>query len=496
MDDLERGALEVLRLVRSIKNKFVPINRIPPEILSLIPDYYDEYATDQALISLTHVSRHWRDVFTSRPSLWTGFDFKNVDKTHTYIQRSKHSPLRLCLVDGEALDHAFALIIPHIHRLRSLTIDGPALPSSLRHFRCHTPFLEKLDIWVSTSTGSPLDDALFNGDLSSLRELRLCGVITQLPWKNLTNLRVIELKLHDQSYGTTQILDLLESAPLLSAASLAYSMPESPDAPPTRIVQLRHMKDLTIDAAPPHPIILHHLHIPTGGSLTISGYYFRGEDSPLLGQLAERFPIVNNMLSHITTINLRLDLTQKCVRLSGPSGSLRVLVVENDWRNTLDPGILNSLGRLVLSAVQNLVALDWGIVGSDRVKKLSSIQIMSSLRNLRTLTTANSLMPLLILDPTSGSSSPVLCPKLEELVLYLESWNSSSNKILMTIAENRALRGAKLSLITFVDLQGPRVWVENMTSALRKHVTRVQYTVADALPAWDEVPGEGVGKGV
>ena len=66
---IEQGALEVLRLVRSWKNGMAPINRIPPEILSLVPDFLDMYHRDQATITLTHVCQAWREVFVSRPSL-------------------------------------------------------------------------------------------------------------------------------------------------------------------------------------------------------------------------------------------------------------------------------------------------------------------------------------------------------------------------------------------------------------------------------------------
>ena len=57
MNALEQDALEVLSLVRSVKNSFAPVTRIPPEILSDIPDYYDEDDVDQDLITLTHVCR-------------------------------------------------------------------------------------------------------------------------------------------------------------------------------------------------------------------------------------------------------------------------------------------------------------------------------------------------------------------------------------------------------------------------------------------------------
>ena len=40
VDALERDVSEVLKLARSMKDLFAPINRIPPEILSSLPDYY------------------------------------------------------------------------------------------------------------------------------------------------------------------------------------------------------------------------------------------------------------------------------------------------------------------------------------------------------------------------------------------------------------------------------------------------------------------------
>ena len=71
--------MEVLSLIRSVKNSFAPINRIPPEVLLLIPDY-DNDDMDQGLITLTHVCRGWRDMFISRSSLWTQLDCMNFDK--------------------------------------------------------------------------------------------------------------------------------------------------------------------------------------------------------------------------------------------------------------------------------------------------------------------------------------------------------------------------------------------------------------------------------
>ena len=82
------------------------------------------------------------------------------------IQRLQSSPLKLYLTDDKVIDDAFALVIPHIPQLKSLTIilDDPCF---LADFRCHTPLLETLDINVSAVNEAILDGAL----LTSLRYL-------------------------------------------------------------------------------------------------------------------------------------------------------------------------------------------------------------------------------------------------------------------------------------------------------------------------------------
>jgi hypothetical protein len=492
VDALEQDAFEVLRLVRSMKNSLAPINRIPPEVLSLIPDYYHEYNIDQDLIAFTHVCRSWRDTFISRSSLWTKLDFIDTDKTRTYIQRSQSSPFELYLQDDEVIDDAFPLIIPHIQQLKSLTVDARDLPSALRHFRCHVPLLRRLDINISAEIDPVLDSALFNGDFSSLHELYLFGVLTDFPWKNLSNLRVVDLTMFFQSYGTTQILDFLESAPLLHTVSLHYPMEDSSDTPPERIVTLRHLKTFTIEADEPPSILLHHLHIPSGTSLT-SEFYSDGLESPLPDYLAKRFPNFSN-LSDITAINLFLDSNRTFVQFSGPSGNLRVLA---RWRasaprptfcrilRSLDP-ILSKTERLVLFKHKGSEPADL----EDR----SCFETLSSADHLRTLTLTDPFhLPFIrALDPEQHPSSLVLCFNLEELVLYPQDRSLFDVEHLIRMVKNRTSRGAILSSITLVDISGN--WQEEEMFRLREHVTHVEYRVGGVMPHWDDTPNGSGGE--
>ena len=66
-------------------------------------------------------------------------------------------------------------------------------------------------------------------------------------------------------------------------------MPDSSGTPPGRIVCLRHLKVFTLSTTSPCSILLHHLRIPIGASLTSRLSSSDGE-SPLRDYLPERSP--------------------------------------------------------------------------------------------------------------------------------------------------------------------------------------------------------------
>ena len=498
VDALERDALEILSLVRSVKNSLAPINRIPTEVLSLIPDYFDEDEgdADQDLITLTHVSRGWRNIFVSRSSLWTRLDCMDVDKTRTYIQRSESSPLEIFFENGEGdayPDDAFALVIPHIHRIKSLTIRAYTLPAAIIYFSCRTPLLEKLDIRLTCTEVIILNDSLFDRDLSSLRELTLSGVVTHLPWKNLTNLTSLDLTTRRPGKDLiSQLLDFFENAPLLRTIKLKDAIPKSSDAPSGRVVSLPHLSILSIDAYPAHSILLDHLCIPTG-ALVILRFEFAGATSPLRNHLPETIENLGN-LSHITTINLRFGATEKFIQMEGPSGALHVL---GRWKDrttsayNMDRRIIGSLVLSVLLTTNRLAIWRYKHPRPAKGEICPIPQMLSPMSNLRILMLAecHNLPFILALSPEKNDSNFVLCPALEELILYIKTRDQFHIKPLTSMAKGRASRDAKLLSITIVGmdelLPGKEVF------KLREHIKHVEYRVDDTLPNWNTIPGGG-----
>ena len=491
MNALEQDALEVLSLLRSVSNSFAPVNRIPPEIISLTLDYYDEGGTDQDLIALTHVCRGWRNMFISRPSLWTHLDFTNVDKTRTYVQRSRSSPLEIYLErdQDDTHDDALLLVAPHIRRLRSLTVRGDFSPNILKHFDYPAPHLEKLCIDLFTPDAPILDSALFGGDLSSLRELSLGGVVTTLPWNSLPNLTTFELTSCPPGSNTvTQLLKFFKCAPLLSAVTLKHSIPTSSNAPPGRKVSLPRLKTLVIIAHPAHSILLNHLHIPTGASLILR-LGLNGDASPLQSCLPETLANLGN-LSHITTISLRSGTMQKYMRLSGPSSELciRAHLVGNtisSW--AVDRPTLRSLPCPILSTTKRLQISRYKPLRSDEVDTYMVFRTLSPTLKLRILilTECSNLPFILALNSKKNSSKLVACPDLEELALCVGSRDQFLIKYLLGMAKERASRGVKLSSITIVGL-GELVPGKEVFK-LREHVTRVDYRVDNAPPNLDHL---------
>ena len=180
-----------------MRNTLAPINKIPPEVLTLIPNFWETYERNRDIVALTHVCRAWRQTFISC-SLWTDFDCVDADKTLVYLERSKSPSINLWLDRERPLlphDPTFQ-ITPHaIARLKSVGIVGSveSIQDITAHISHPAPLLEDMTInghytALSSRSYPTLTPTLFHQDLSSLRKLFIQGVYSALPWRNIVNL--------------------------------------------------------------------------------------------------------------------------------------------------------------------------------------------------------------------------------------------------------------------------------------------------------------------
>ena len=455
---------------------------------------------DRNAIALTHVCRSWREVLIADSSLWTRFDCKNVDKTRVYIERSKSSGLDISLLSyggGGRLGDAFLLVAPHFSRLRSFSIVGTEDPfrNLTQHISCSAPLLRELTIDLNCVHYPTLNIALFNGDLSSLRTLNLTGVGTRLPWKDLSNLTTF--KLHYTPRGQvsiTQLLDFFENSSRLRDVSLTRSTADSSDAPSERVVSPPCLEKLTIVADPPaHSILLDHLIIPMQASLTLRSRLGRGEHS-LRDFLPKELGNLKN-ISSISSVNICFDGFERPMRLEGPVGGLFVF---GSWGDSppfvLDYRVFESLDHFTLSRTQGLVVTKFKTSPAGGVEDSPPYLALLRMEALRTLTLiqCNNLPFILALNPDQNPSNDIPCPELEEIVLYVEDRESFNISELVTMTEERALRGMKLPSITIVGLgellPGREVF------ELREYVTKVDYKAGKNPPEWDAIPKDEHGR--
>jgi len=438
-------------------NNSVIINKTPPDVLSLIPKYWEDHDRDENLIKLTHVCRAWRELFTSRPSLWSRLDCRSVDKTKVYIERSKSFPLDISFKlthNTFRREEALVLAVPHFGRLVTLSVHGKpeVIPALAKHCSSSLPLLHTLNINIARNPTPVLPENLLNGDFSSLCELSLGGVITPLPWRDLSNLTTFNLRqVPGDMIHLTQLLDFLESAPRLRYVKLRNSIPNPSDAPTERVVSLPHLKKFSVITSQPHSILLNHLSIPAGVLLRLE-FTFSGLKSPIQSYLPNPPNNLHN-LSHITAMNLCFSSEQKSLRLNGPSGELYMLGnwTRDDHKPRAGTGrFLYSLDQFDVSRCRWLAITlcDYRSRDLPQIETWCLYKALRPMEDLRTLTLVGCNNFHFI--PKKNPSNIILYPTLEEIVLHIERSDQLHLEELLNMVEERASRGARLPAITIV----------------------------------------------
>jgi hypothetical protein len=377
---------------------------MPPEILTLIPDFW-YYRIDSELITLTHVCRNWREMFTSRSSLWTRVDCNNADKTRVFLERSKSSPINVSLSRSGRLppdDPFFQIDHRAVKRLVSLHIDVTAetLQCITPRLFYPAPLLEQLGIYLTSFELAYTPP----GEISA-----------------------------------AQLLDFFESAPHLQEVMLHYVSPTSIDQD-ERLVSLAHLKYLDIfDDQPTSPLICHLL-IPVGASLRTEIH----SNSGVEGHLPRSLINLRNLLN-FTQLSLYVRDLFCQIECIGPSG--KVLMTSTSYSGGPTRLLLEFLDRFNTSTVKVLE-----IAIRDHFPQDLAYQLLFPMNSLRTLTISpcNTSCPFIqALNPDVNSESVLVCPSLGKLVLHTNGRVGISDIEITGAA--RELRGAKINSVQILE---------------------------------------------
>jgi len=437
---------------------------------------------DEDVIALTHVCRAWREIFTSCSSLWTEFYCRDEDKTRVYLKRSKSSLISLWTNkehDISPYDPLLQVIPLATGRLKSLCVNGSPenLPDITIHLTHPAPFLEHLSIdggCESSPESSPtLATSLFDGDLSSLRELWLQSVRTELPWRNMVNLTSFTLcNVPPGEVSVQHLLDFFENAPRLCQINL--DTPTTSGVQEGRLVSLTYLKKMRISGDVGPSILLNHLLVPVGAKLLTR----KNVPGPLFeGHLPRSLDNLRNF-SDFTKIHLGIDSWCPHVRFSGSNGQVHMFSLTPPGNPTCL--VFEYLARFNTSKTERL-RIDRGYPpSSDLIYR--ALLPMKDLRALTLYRCRNPNLFIHALDPGADPSGIVVCPKLEEFVLvpgFAEEIRDIESLVGMVAA--RASRGAKLKSVRIHTNGRAARWFD--ASELEKRVLHVEcdpvVTVAD-----------------
>jgi len=407
----------------------------------------------------------------SRPSLWTDLDCVDTDKTLTYLERSKSSPINLSLCRDDDLPpphDSFLQIVPHVvGRLKSLTVWGTQenlqdITARLSH---PTPLLEKISISASgyLSEDHPvLAPAFFGKDLTSLRELSLWHIWAEVPWRRMVNLVLLKLT-YTLPISTRRLLDFFESTPHLRIVNLSISTPVE-DAQNGRLVSPACLERMVV-YFDPLSALLDHLLIPVGVVLIVHMDLesLPDEDPPtFLGNLRN--------LRCFNKILLYPDEEDPSIHLEGPNGDFCMIPT-----SSLDHWTCPMLKCLVHFDVSKAERLE---ISYGHTPSSGSFRaVLRSLKHLRFIKLYHCESPhtfIHALHPSTSSSGVKVCPKLEgmEFVQFVQ-YDNRLVKNIVGMAAARASRGVKLKSVTLTHYCGDQHPQLDLVE-LEKHVLHVE----------------------
>ena len=478
---LENNTFEVLRLIRHRRNRFALINRIPPEVLALIPDFWDEDIRGQTTVALTHVCQAWREIFISHSSLGSDFCCETIDKTHVNLDCSGSAPVNAWLKKYRSpLPNGRLQAIPHaVAQLKSVVVHGT--PENFHEIIAHlshpAPLLESLRIEVgggySPEDGPVIATTLFNGDLSSLRELCLHGIRTELPWRNMINLTSFTLGYEWSGESSVRhLLDFFESAPYLRKIQLHHATPTF-DGQTGRLVPLRCLKRMVLSGWQPPSLLFDHLLFPVDAKL-ITQVDRRSYSS----HIPQSFDTVRALTGF--TIHMHVAEFHPNLRFSGSDGEINIIPATR--RITPSCRVLESLALFDPSKIERLRLAGGDIMLQDGC---AISRLLGLTKNLRTLTISrcknlSNFIPSL--------NDYFRCPKLEELVLdpRVDGEKFDIQRV-VAMAAVRASKGMRFKSIRIVSRDK---FVQTCALKLKEYVSHVECSLMVALTSDDVDSGD------
>ncbi|KAJ3721143.1 hypothetical protein C8R42DRAFT_669943 [Lentinula raphanica] len=328
-DQIDQEILRYEEAVRELKfrrNLLAPISKLPAEILCAIfmfcnvpetPSNYASYNPHWRWVTVTHISRLWRNTALNCPALWSKPEFTRTEWAHEMIKRSKMAPLtievnsniwltpRVLDAVSEGLKH-----LPRIHEIR-LSASRDNMVKLLGDVNRAAPFLRTLTLDVGRNDyhyhpltePCMLPDDFLAGDASRLSHVELTRC--HLSWDStlFQNVNISFLKVHSPGAPAPtldQFIGALIGMPQLEVLDLENTLPASSvtgsiEKPGVSLPRLRRLRTVgTIDEC---AIFLQHVVVPPN---TIVHLVAKCKDVPEVG--SPTLQLVHDVCQHLPVV--------------------------------------------------------------------------------------------------------------------------------------------------------------------------------------------------
>ena len=309
--------------IREWRNSFVPINRVPLEVLSLIPTHL---SCEEDLLCATSVCRHWRRTFIQHATLWSQVNLtikKSGIVVKTLLERAKGSPLD---VRSARLDCAeiLALLSRHTQQFRTLDFFDDYWPN-IRMFSEAMPgpfpLLRTLKIRASElemlgpETTNPPSLPLFSGAVN-LKEfiLHSAGIphLNHFAFPNLTTFELFAAE-ESEEFPVSQLLNFLEASQTLRTVRIEIAAETyTEDVPLERVIVLPNAEVFSVTQDKPGYRIAAHVTCPSARLTSLIYEYCAEEETPQLFPTSVSWNVIGPqyMSSTIDEVILRITIAE------------------------------------------------------------------------------------------------------------------------------------------------------------------------------------------
>ena len=227
ISQLDEDISTTLANIREWRNSFVHINRVPLDVLSLIPTHFN---SQWDILNANRVCRYWRRTFLQHAALWSRLVLsKGETCVRTFLERAKGSALDIITHCRDPVT-TVSLLSPHTRQIRSLCVMRDFWTDVQEFSDINSgplPFLRTLEISVlkdvRVTNRANLLLPLFVG-AADLKQLILSSpgspLLSLFVFPNLTTFK-LRTTWAMEKLRASELLDFLEASPMLQAIDMA-----------------------------------------------------------------------------------------------------------------------------------------------------------------------------------------------------------------------------------------------------------------------------------